>query len=115
VSQQHATRHPEDTVFGVQFHPVAPQAVERYAQVIKNVVRLPGLYDYVVYVCLNGPPDMVSKDVLHTPFVRCTRVSEAKWHYHIAKHSELRDKGCRELVGLFHLYLVVPRIGIKET
>jgi hypothetical protein len=67
LSQQHAARHPEDTFFGVPFHPVSPQAIERSAQVINQVISLPSLYDYVVYVCLNGSPDMVSENVLHTP------------------------------------------------
>jgi hypothetical protein len=70
VSQQHATQHPEDAFFGVQFHPVSPQAIERDAQIINQVVRLPGFYDYVVYVRLNGPPDVVSENVLHTSLVR---------------------------------------------
>jgi hypothetical protein len=48
-------RHPKDTFFGVQFHPIGPQADECDAQVINQVVRLPGLYNCVVYVCLNGP------------------------------------------------------------
>jgi hypothetical protein len=84
-------------------------------QVINQVVRLPGLYDYVVYIRLNGPPDVVSEDMLHTPLVRITRVSEAKWHRYIAEHPKRRDEGGHELIRLLHLYLVVPGIGIKET
>jgi hypothetical protein len=38
VPQQHAARHPEDALFGVQFHPVGPQAIKRNAQVI-NLTR----------------------------------------------------------------------------
>jgi hypothetical protein len=41
-----------------------------------------------VYVSLNGPPDVVSEDVLHTSLVRSARISEAKWHRYVAKHSE---------------------------
>jgi hypothetical protein len=115
IPQQHAMRHPEGTLLGVQFHPVGPQAIERNAQVVDQVVRLPGLYDYVVYVGLNGPPDVVSKDMLHTSLVCGTCVSKAKRHCYVAEHPKRRDEGSRELVRLFHFYLVVPGIGIKET
>jgi hypothetical protein len=27
-------------------------------------IRLPGIHDYIVYVSLNGTPDVVSEDVL---------------------------------------------------
>jgi hypothetical protein len=65
--------------------------------------------------CYNGPPDVVSENVMHTPLVRSARISEAKWYRYVEKHSEWRDKGGRELIGLLHVYLVVPGIGIKET
>jgi hypothetical protein len=113
VSQQHATRHPEDAFFGVQFHPVSLQAIERSAQVVNQVVCLPGLHDYVIYVRLNGSPDVVSENVLHAPLVRNARILEAKWHCYVAKHAEWHDEGSRKLIGLLHLYLVVPGIGIK--
>jgi hypothetical protein len=58
---------------------------------------------------------VVSEDVLHTSLIRCTCVSEAERHRYVAKHPKRRDEGGRELVGLLHLYLVVPGIGIKET
>jgi hypothetical protein len=108
-------QHLEGAFFGVQFHPIGLQAVECDAQVVKQVIRLPGLHDYVVYVGLNGPPDVFSEDVLHTSLVRSARISEAKRHRHVAEHPEQRDEGSRELVGLLHLYLVAPGIGIKET
>jgi hypothetical protein len=61
-------------------------------RVANQVVRLPGFHDYVVYVCLNGPPDVVSEDVLHTPLVRRARISEAKRHRDVAVHPERRDE-----------------------
>jgi hypothetical protein len=85
-------RHSEDTFFGVQFHPVGPQAIERDAQVVNQVVRLPGLYDYVVYVSLNGSPDVVSEDVLHTSLVCSACVSEAIRHPYVAEHSKRCDE-----------------------
>jgi hypothetical protein len=108
-------RHPEDAFFGVQFHPVGLQAIERDTKVIDQVVCLPGLHDYVVYVSLNGLLDVVYENMLHTPLVRGTRISEAKWHRYVAEHPEWCDEGGRELIGLLHLYLVVPGIGVKET
>jgi hypothetical protein len=66
--------------------------MECHAQVANQVVRLPGLYNYVVYISLNGLPDVVSENVLHTPLVCSARVSEAKWHRHVAKHSKRRDE-----------------------
>jgi hypothetical protein len=115
VSQQHVARHPEDALFGVEFHPVSPQAIERGAKIVNQVVRLHGFYDYVIYVRHNGPPDVVSENVLHTSLVHSARVSEAKWYCYVAKHAEWRDEGGRELIRLLHHYLVVPGIGIKET
>jgi hypothetical protein len=108
-------QHYEDALLGVQLYPVGSQAIERYAPVANQVVRLPGFHDYVVYVSLNGLPHVVSKDVLHTSLVRSACVSKAKWHCYVAVHSKRRDERSRELVVLFHLYLVVPGIGIKES
>jgi hypothetical protein len=115
VSQQHASRHSEDALLGVQLYPAGSQAIECHAQVTNQVIRLPGLHDYVIYVSLNSSPDVVSEDVMHTSLVCSARVSEAKRHCYVAEHSKWRDERSRELVRLFHLYLVVPGIGIKET
>jgi hypothetical protein len=106
--QQHVAWHPEDAFFGIQFHPVSPEEIERHAQIVNQVIRLPNFYDYVVYVRLNGSPEVVSENVLHTSLVRSTRVSETKWHRYVAEHAEWRDEGSRELIELLHLYLVVP-------
>jgi hypothetical protein len=58
---------------------------------------------------------VVFENILHTLLVRSARVLEAKWHHYVAKYAEWRDDGSRELIGLLHLYLVVPGIDIKET
>jgi hypothetical protein len=79
---------PKTAFFRVQFHPFGPQAV--------------------VYVCLNGPLDVVYENMLHTPLVRSTRVSVAKWHRYVEEHPERRDEGGPKLIGFLHLYLVVP-------
>ena len=52
---------------------------------------------------------MVPENVEHTPLV-----SEAKGHRNVAVHAEGCDKKSRELVGLFHLDLVVTGIRIEK-
>jgi hypothetical protein len=85
------------------------------AQIVNQVVRLPGFDDDVIYVGLYGSPDVVLENVLHTPLVRSARISEAKWHRYVANHAEWCDERGRKLIKLLHLYLVVTGIGIKET
>jgi hypothetical protein len=92
VSQQHASRHSEDALLGVQFHPIGSQAVECHAQVANQVVRLPSFHDYVVYASLNGSPNVVSKNVLHTSPVCSAIVPEAERHHYVAEHSEQHDE-----------------------
>jgi hypothetical protein len=82
--------------------------------VANQVIRLPGFHDYIVYVCLNGPADVIPENVLHTLLVCSARISETERHCHVAIHPERRDERSRELVGL-HFYLVVPVIGVKEA
>jgi hypothetical protein len=84
-------------------------------KVANQVVSLPGLHDYIVYVRLNGSPDVISEDVLHTSLLCCARVSETERHRYVAVHPEQRNERSRKLVGLLHFYLVVPGIGVKET
>jgi hypothetical protein len=61
-------------------------------KVANQVVHLPGFYDYIIYVRLNGLPDVVSEDVLHTSLVCCARVSEAERHRDVAVHPERRNE-----------------------
>jgi hypothetical protein len=53
--------------------------------------------------------------MLHAALIRCTRVSEAERHRDVTEHPEQRDEQSRELIGLLHLYLVIPGVGIKEA
>jgi hypothetical protein len=46
--------------------------------------------------------------VVHEPLVRCTRIPQTKWHSNVALHAKGCDERSRELVGLFHPYLVIP-------
>jgi hypothetical protein len=61
-------------------------------KVANQVVRLPGFHDYIVYVCLNGSPDVIPENVLHTSLVCSARVSETEQHCYVAIHPELRDE-----------------------
>jgi hypothetical protein len=90
-------------------------AAERDAKVANQVVRLPGFYDDVVHIRLDRSPDVISKNVLHAALIRYTRVSEAERHRDVIEHPERRDERSRELVGLLHLYLVIPGVDIKEA
>jgi hypothetical protein len=92
VPQQHASQHSEDALLGVQLYPVGSQAIECHAQVVNQVDRLPSFYDYIVYVSLNGLPDVISETVLHASLVCSARVSETKRHHYIAVHPEWRDE-----------------------
>jgi hypothetical protein len=91
VSQQLASWHAEDTFFGVQLHPISPLAAKRDAEVVNQVVRLPGFHVYIVYVCLDGSPDVIPENVLHTSLVCSARISETERHCHVAIHPERRD------------------------
>ena len=59
-------------------------------------------------------PDVLAEDLGHAPLVCGPCVSETKWHGYIAVHAEWGDERSRELVGLFHLDLMVTEIRIKE-
>jgi hypothetical protein len=75
-----------------------------------RLARAPG-----VDVRLDRPSDVISENVLHATVIRCTRVSEAERHRDITEHPEQRDERSRELVGLLHLYFMIPGVGIKEA
>ena len=84
-------------------------------KIVHQVVRLPGFYYDIVDVCLNGSPDVIPENVEHTSLVCRPGVSETEWHRHVAEHTEWRDEGGRELVGLLHLDLVETGVRIKEA
>jgi hypothetical protein len=61
-------------------------------KVANQVVRLPGFHDYIVYECLNGSPDVISENVLHTSLICSARVSETEWHCYVTIHPERCDE-----------------------
>jgi hypothetical protein len=85
-------RHSEDALLGIELYPIGSQAVEYHAQIVNQVVRLPGLYDYVVYVSLNGSTDVVSENVLHASLVCSDRIPEDERPRYVVEHSEWRDE-----------------------
>ena len=99
---------------GLSFYPFGPKVIKHDPKIDYQVVRLPGFHDNIVNICLYGSPDVILKHVEHTSLVCSSGISEAKWHRDIVVHAEGCDKRSRELVGLFHLYLVVTRISIKK-
>ena len=113
-SQEHASGDPEHTLLGIELDALLSKAFEGYPQVINEILSLSGFDHDVVYVGLDGLPDVVAKDLGHAPLVRGTCVSEAERHSHVAVHAEWCDKRSRELVGLFHLDLMVTGVRIKE-
>ena len=57
---------------------------------------------------------MVSKHMEHASLVCSSSVSKAKGHRDVAVHAKRGDERSRELVGLFHLDLVVTGVCIKK-
>jgi len=113
--EEHASGDPKNTFFGVQSDSFSPKASECLIQVGHKAACLPG-FDYnVIYVSLYRSTYEVTEDLEHTLLVCSPYVLKAERHGYITKHSERSDERSRELVGLFHLDLVVPRISIKES
>jgi hypothetical protein len=61
-------------------------------QAVNQVVCLPGLCDYIVYLSLNDSPDVVSENMLHASLICSARISETKRHRYIAVHPEGSDE-----------------------
>ena len=114
MNPQSMPRGTPKTLLGVELDALLFEAFEGYLQVIDEITSLPGLDHDVVHVGLDGLPDVLAKDLGHAPQVCRPCVSEAKQHSRIAVHAEWGDERSRELVGLFHLDLMVTRIRIKE-
>ena len=113
-TQEHASRHPEHTLLRIKLYPFGSKAIERDPEISHQVVRLPGFYNDVIDICLYVSPEMVPKNMEHTPLICSSGVSEAKGHRNAAVHAERCDKRSRELVALFHFDLVVTGVSIKK-
>ena len=113
-AQGHPSRDSEHALLGVKLYPFGPKATEHDPEISYQVVRLPEFHDDVVDICLYGSPYMILKHVELTSLVRSSGVSKAKGHRDVAVHAEGCDEKSHELVGFFHLYMVVTGIGIKK-
>ena len=111
--EEHASGDPENAFLRVEFDPFCPEASECFFQVGHQTACLPGFDNDVVYVSLYRFAYEVPKDLEHA-LVCSPRVLKAKRHGYVAIHSERGDERSRDLVGLFHLDLVVAGISIKK-
>jgi hypothetical protein len=106
--QEHASGNPKDTLLGIKLHAFRLETSECYFKVGKEVGGFPRLDYDVIDVGLDRPANVFAKHMIHAPLVRRTRVPQAERHGDIAVHAEGYDERSRELVGLFHLDLVIP-------
>ena len=104
----------EDTFLGVELDALLSKAFEGYLQVIDEITSLSGLDHDIVHVGLDGSPDVLAKDLGHASLVCGPYISETERHSHIAVHAEWGEERSHELVGFFHLDLMVIGIRIKE-
>jgi hypothetical protein len=105
--QEHALGDSEDTLLGVELHALRSQTLECRFKVREEVRSFPRLDYNVIDVSLDRSADVLSEHVVHAPLVCCTCIPQAKWHSSIALHAKRCDERSRELVGLFHLDLVI--------
>ena len=102
------------TLLGVELDALLFEAFKGYFQVIDEITGLSGLDHNVIHVGLDSLPDVLAENLGHAPLVCGPYVSETEWHGHVAVHAVRGDERSRELVGLFHLDLMVTGIRIKE-
>jgi hypothetical protein len=112
--EEHASGDPEDTLLGIEFHALRSQTLECRFKVREKVGGFPRLDYDVIDVSLDRSADVLSEHVVHAPLVCRTGIPQTKWHSSIAVHAKKCDKRSRELVGLFHLDLVIPLVGVEE-
>ena len=56
------------------------------------VVFLLAFYQYIVYVDLNVPPNLMCKHLVHQPLIRGAHVLESEWHYFVADKTLASDE-----------------------
>ena len=79
------------------------------------IVFLYAFYQYVIYINLHIPPNLVHKHLVHQSLVRCPSVFESEWHYLVAKESLAFNEGSFFLIGFLHSGLVITRKSIHES
>jgi hypothetical protein len=98
----------EDALLGIEFYAFRLETPECRFKVGKEVGGFPCLDYDVIDVSLDRSTNVFAEHVVHEPLVRCTRIPQTKWHSNVALHAKGCDERSRELVGLFHPYLVIP-------
>ena len=79
-AEQHASRDPENTFFGIEFDAVCLEFRKGLLKVGDQVVSSFG-FDYdVIDIGLNGSPDEVSEAIEHTTLVCCPSILQTEWH-----------------------------------
>jgi hypothetical protein len=106
--QEHASGDSEDTLLEIEFYALRLQTLECRFKVREEVGGFPRLDYDVIDVSLDRSADVLSEHVVHAPLVCRTCIPQTKWHSNIAVHAKRCDERSRELVGLFHLDLVIP-------
>jgi hypothetical protein len=106
--QEHATGHPEDTLFGIELDALRLETSECHFKVGKEVGGFPRLDYDVIDVGLDRAANVLAEHMAHAPLVRRARIPQGERHGDIAVHAEGCDERSRELVGLFHPDLVIP-------
>ena len=79
-AEQHASRDPKNTFFGVEFDAVGPEFRKGLFKVSDMVVSSLGLDHDVIDIGLNGSPDEVSEAIEHTALVRCPSILQTERH-----------------------------------
>jgi hypothetical protein len=95
----------------IEFHAFCSQTLECRFKVGEEVRGFPCIDNDVIDISLDRLADVLSEHVVHAPLVCCTCIPQAKWHGSITVHAKRCDKRSRELVGLFHLDLVITLLG----
>jgi hypothetical protein len=95
------------TLLGIEIYTFCAQAPESHFKVGEEVRGFSCLDNDVIDVSLDRSADVLSEHMVHAPLVGCTCIPQAKGHNNITIHAKGCDERSRELVGLFHLDLVV--------
>jgi hypothetical protein len=106
---------PTNALFGVEFDVVLLEFREGFFEVSHELVSLFGLDYDVVHVSLDGLSDEIAETFEHTLLVCCSCVLQTEWHANVAMQFKRHDEISCELVRLFHRFLIVARIHIKEA
>jgi hypothetical protein len=90
---------------------------QRQAKVVEirdEVASFPCLDYDVIGVGFDRRANVVDEHMVHAALIRGAGVTQLEWHGCITIHALGSDERSHELIGLFHPYLLVTGVGIKE-